>query len=156
MRKFLAAVALTTALALLPAQAAMATAPVQTRVSGPASFVLPGSDFCGFDVQVDVQQKVKVIQFTHRRGWGFTALTAGKLKATFTNLDSDASVSVSIPGPGFLDASGVPIVGTGPWIIFVPDHILYLVGHIEFRPTSYGVDVQLLRGRRVDLCTVLG
>jgi hypothetical protein len=40
-------------------------------------------------------------------------------------------------------------------VIFVPGRILYLVGHIEFRPTSYGVDVSVLRGRVQNLCTVL-
>jgi hypothetical protein len=155
MRRLLVAVAVTTAFAVLPTQAAVATAPVQIRISEPASFVLPGSDFCGFDVRVDLQQKFKAIFFAHRQGWGFTGLTAGKIKATFTNLESGGSTSISIPGPGFLDTSGLPIVGTGPWVIFVPGRILYLVGHIRFRPTSYGVDVASLRGRMLDLCTVL-
>jgi hypothetical protein len=66
MRRLIVAIATVTAFTMLPAPAAVATAPVQVRVSGPASFVLEGSDFCGFDVQVDVQQKFKLIGFSHR------------------------------------------------------------------------------------------
>jgi hypothetical protein len=150
----------TLVLALLPATPAAADPPVQTWITGPATLILPGGEFCAdFDVQVDVQQKFKVIMFANETGWGFSGITTGgSIQATLTNLDTDQSVTVRIPGPGFIDASGIPIIGAGPWLIFLPGSpgsIQYLIGRMQFTPTEFGVDVELLAGQQLDLCQEL-
>ncbi len=117
--------------------------------------VLAGSDFCGFDVQADVEQKFKFIAFSGNRGTLWTAMTVGKLNAVLTNLETDESITVIIPGPGFIDADGNTIVGTGPWLVFVPGQLLFLVGHIEFEPGPFGIQPAVVRGRSLDLCEVL-
>jgi hypothetical protein len=155
MRRALAALT-GTLLVLLIAPAATATAPVQIRVSDPASILLPGSDFCGFDVQAEVEQKFKVITFSGNRGTLWTGMTVGKIKAVLTNAETGESISLSIPGPGFLDATGTPIMGTGPWVVFVPGQLLYLVGRITFELGPFGVQPAQVRGRTIDLCEVLG
>lgn len=143
------------ALLVLVAPAASADPPIQERISDPVSFVLPGSDFCGFDMQVDAEQKFKVITFTGQRGTWWTTLTAGKLKAVLTNLETEESIEISIPGPGFIDVDGNLMVGTGPWLIFVPGQVLYLIGHITFEPGPFGVQASSVSGRSIDLCDTL-
>jgi hypothetical protein len=134
---------------------AFATRPFQVRISDPLSVLLPGSDFCGFDVQAEVEQKFKLIAFSGDRGTLWTALTVGKIKAVLTNVETQDSITVNIPGPGFIDANGNTIVGTGPWLVFVPGQLLYLVGHITFKPGPFGVQPDVVRGRSLDLCDVL-
>jgi hypothetical protein len=146
--------AATILVALLPGPAS-ATPPFQERISDPVSLVLPGADFCGFDVQAEVEQKFKFIAFSGNRGTLWTAMTVGKIKVVLTNLETDASIAVSIPGPGFIDADGNTIVGTGPWVVFVPGQLLYLVGHITFEPGPFGVQPVEVRGRSLDLCEAL-
>ena len=68
---------------VLLAPAASAAAPVQIRVSDPVSFELPGGEFCEFDVQVDIEQKFKVILFAGHRGTWIGGLTAGKIVADY-------------------------------------------------------------------------
>jgi hypothetical protein len=156
MRRTVAALVCAAALLLLLAPAASAAKPFQVRVSDPVSIVLPGADFCGFDVQADVEQKFKFIEFSGDRGTWIGAITVGKIKVVLTNVETGASVSVSIPGPGFMDVDGNLVEGTGPWVIFVPGQLLYLVGHITFEPGPFGVQAAEVRGRIVDLCEVLG
>jgi len=134
---------------------AFANRPFQVRISDPLSVLLPGSDFCGFDVQAEVEQKFKLITFSGRRGTAWTAMTVGKIKAVLTNVETQDSITVNIPGPGFIDANGNTIVGTGPWLVFVPGQLLYLVGHITFKPGPFGVQPDVVRGRSLDLCDVL-
>ena len=153
-RTFVALTCTVTALVLL-APAASAVKPFQIRIEEPASFVLPGSDFCGFDVQVDAEQKFKVIIFSGDRGTWIGGLTAGKIKIVLTNLETDESIALNISGPGFLDVDGNLVQGTGPWVIFIEGHIQYLVGHITFVPDPFGVRASEVRGRVVELCDVL-
>jgi hypothetical protein len=137
------------------ASPAFANRPFQVRISDPLSVLLPGSDFCGFDVQAEVEQKFKLITFSGRRGTAWTAMTVGKLKAVLTNVETQDSITLNIPGPGFIDANGNTIVGTGPWLVFVPGQLLYLVGHITFKPGPFGVQPDVVRGRSLDICDVL-
>ncbi len=134
---------------------ATAVPPVQVRISDPMTVLLPGEDFCGFDVQADVEQKFKLITFSGNRGTLWTAMTVGKIKVVLTNLDTGETLAVNIPGPGFIDVNGNTIVGTGPWLVFVPGQLLYLVGHITFEPGPFGVQPALVRGRSLDLCGAL-
>jgi hypothetical protein len=137
------------------ASPAFANRPFQVRISDPLSVLLPGSDFCGFDVQAEVEQKFKLITFSGRRGTAWTAMTVGKIKAVLTNVETQDSITLNIPGPGFIDANGNTIVGTGPWLVFVPGQLLYLVGHITFKPGPFGVQPDVVRGRSLDICDVL-
>jgi len=139
---------------LLLAPAASAVAPVQIRVTDPASFVLPGGEFCDFDVQVDIAQKFKVVLFAGNRGTAITGLTVGKITAVLAS--DDASIRLSIPGPGFLDVQGNLVRGTGPWLIFIPGQLLYVVGRMDFVGTPPQVEPVNVRGRTIDLCEVLG
>jgi hypothetical protein len=152
-RRLLVGIVLT--VLLLPASPASADPPIQEWVSDPVSIVLPGSDFCGFDVQADALQKFKIITFTGERGTAITAQTVGGIRVRLTNLETDESTFVSIPGPGFIDATGSLVVGTGPWLVFLPGQLLYVVGRIEFVTGPFGVEPHVVRGRSLDLCDVL-
>lgn len=156
MRRAIAALTCTTALLVILAPAASAERPFQIRISDPVSFVLPGGAFCTFDVQVDIEQKFKVIEFAGDRGTWITALNVGKIKAVLTNLEEPGTtISISIPGPGFIDAAGLPVRGTGPWLIFVPGELLFIRGNIVFTGTPPMVEPVSVRGSTVDLCEVL-
>ncbi len=155
MRRTIAALTCTTALLVLLAPAASAKPPFQERISDPLSVLLAGDDFCGFDVQAEVEQKFKLIQFSGNRGTLWTAMTVGKIKAELTNVETGESLNVNIPGPGFIDAQGNTIVGTGPWLVFVPGQLLFLVGHITFEPGPFGVQPAVVRGRSFNLCDAL-
>jgi len=112
--------ALAVGIVIVTPASALADPPFQERISDPVGVVLPGTDFCGFDVQAEIEQKFKVIIFSGDRGTLWTGMTVGKIKAVLTDAETGETISLSIPGPGFLDASGTPIVGTGPWVVFVP------------------------------------
>jgi hypothetical protein len=154
MRRAVAALTGTLLALVLLGPPASAEAPVQIRVTEPASFVLPGGEFCDFDVQVDIAQKFKVILFSGDRGTWITGLTVGKITAVLTS--DDATINLSIPGPGLLDVEGNLVSGTGPWLIFVPGEVLFVVGHMDFEGTPPQVVPVNVRGRIVDLCEVLG
>ncbi len=143
------------ALVLLAVIAAAAPAsadpPVQVRVSDPVEVVLPGADFCGFDVFADVEQKFKVITFTGSRGTLITSLSVGSISGTFTNMQTGESVRLVFPGPGFFSATGDIVVGTGPWLVFLPGQILFVRGRIEF----HGGEPVSIVGRTLDLCQIL-
>jgi hypothetical protein len=156
MRRSIAVLLCSATLVLLLAPTAWAAKPIQTRISEPASFVLPGADFCGFDVRAEVEQKFKLIEFSRDRGRLVTARTVGKIKVVLTNLETGTSIRRSIPGPGFIDVDGNLVHGTGPWVIFIEGHIQYLVGHITFVPDPFGVRATEVRGRVVELCDLLG
>jgi hypothetical protein len=155
MRRAVAALTCTAALLVILVPVASAEPPFQERISDPLSVLLPGSDFCGFDVQAEVEQKFKLIAFSGNRGTLWTAMTVGKIKAVLTNVETGESITVNIPGPGFIDADGNTIVGTGPWLVFVPGQLLFLVGHITFEPGPFGVQPDVVRGRSFDLCDAL-
>jgi hypothetical protein len=156
MRRSVAAAVCAVAVLLLLAPPASAAKPFQIRISDPASLVLPGGEFCAFDVQVDVEQKFKVIEFSGDRGTWISALNVGKIKAVLTNLEApERQVSISIPGPGFLDANGNLVRGTGPWLIFVPGELLFIRGNITFTGTPPFVVPLSVNGSTVDLCDAL-
>jgi hypothetical protein len=62
---------------------------------------------------------------------------------------------LSIPGAGFIDVEGNLLVGTGPWLIFIPGEVLLVTGHITFTGTPPQVEPVEIRGRSVDLCEAL-
>ncbi len=157
MRRAVAVLTCAAAILLVLAPTAHAEAPFQVRITDPASLVLPAGEFCDdFDVQVDVEQKFKFIAFSGDRGTWISAITVGKIKVVLTNLEDDgSSISLSIPGPGFIDVDGNLVQGTGPWLIFIPGEVLLVTGHITFTGTPPQVEPVEIRGRSVDLCEVL-
>ena len=158
MRRTLAFLGALAMVAFIAGPAASAP-PDHIKVTDPVTFVLPADVFCpGFDVEVSYQQNYHVTIFGAEKGWGFTAIAAGFLRTSLTNLTSGETMNLNIPGPGFLNDSGIPIVGTGTWLIFLPGDpgsIEYVVGHIEFVETEFGVDIGTVHGRRLDLCSTL-
>jgi hypothetical protein len=155
-RLIVAAVVAATIGTVVAAAPAAAQQPVQIRISEPATFVLDAPDWCpSADVRFDVAQKFKLIMFPGSRGFGFTALTVGGISVTVTNLESGRSVRLQAPGPGFLDDSGLPIVGSGPWVTLNPGAVLYAVGRITFVPSEFGVDVGQVSGRLVNVCALV-
>jgi hypothetical protein len=153
-RRFISLLAAAIFVAMI-ATPATAEPPFQVRITDPMTVLLPGEDFCGFDVQAEVEQKFKFIAFSGNRGTLWTAITVGKIKVVLTNLETGETLPVNIPGPGFIDADGNTIVGTGPWLVFVPGQLLFLVGHITFEPGPFGVQPTVVRGRSLDLCAAL-
>jgi hypothetical protein len=147
------------AMVLFLAGPAAADPPEHVRVTDPVSFVLPADVFCpGFEVEITYDQNYPMTFFGRETGWGFTALAGGFLRASATNLTSGETIDLNIPGPGFFDDSGIPIVGTGPWLIFLPGDpgsIEFVVGHIEFVETDFGVEIGTVRGKSQDLCAAL-
>ena len=155
MRRAVAALTCTAALLVFVAPSASADPPFQEWIADPFTTVLLGSDFCGFDVQADVEQHFKFIAFSGDRGTWISAMTVGKIKVVLTNLESGDSIALSIPGPGFIDVEGNLVVGTGPWLIFIPGEVLFVTGHITFTGTPPQVEPVEIRGHSVDLCDVL-
>lgn len=155
-RKALFVVSVLVAMMALAAPAA-ADPPIQETISGPASILLEAPEFCpSSDIQVDVEQQFKLITFTRDTAFGLTSITVGKIFATVTNLETGESVHLAIPGPGFLDATGLPVVGTGPWLIFNPGSVEFIRGFIEFVPSPTGVEANVVRGTTIDVCALVG
>jgi hypothetical protein len=116
----------------------------------------PAGAVCDFPVGgvLHVTSGAKEIQFAGQ-GVGFAARDAGALRFTVTNLDTGASLTVNISGPGWIGSDGFPAIGTGPWLIFEPidqGGIRYLIGRMEFVPAPYGVHANLLAGTERNLC----
>ena len=143
----------------IAAPAAHANPPSIQWFTEPVTFVLPADTFCaGFDTQVDIQQKAKVITFAGDQGAMFAAIGTGQIFATLTNLLTGYSITRNISGPAFFDSTGLPYVGTGTWFIYLPGDpgsILYLVGRMNFVPEPYGISPSLVRGRSIDMCSLL-
>ena len=155
MRRSVIALVCAAVAVLMSAPVATASPPIQTRISDPATILLPGADFCGFDVVAELEQKFKVIEFTGDRGTWVTTMTVGKINVVLTNSETGTSIRLAIPGPGFIDVDGNLVTGTGPWVIFIEGHIQYLIGRITFEPDPFGVRASEVRGRLIELCDVL-
>lgn len=80
-------------------------------------------------------------------------LVTGQLGAVVTSDVTGRSVSLKVSGPGkfFPDGSAL---GGGPWLIFEPDVLAYMVGRISIPADS--ATGTTVKGRRVDLCPLLG
>jgi hypothetical protein len=157
-RRILALVLAAGLLLLVGAGPAAADPPTIQWLPSTDHFVLPADVFCpGFDVQVDVHQRAKLIIFGDG-GAMFAAIGSGSIFETLTNLSTGHSITLNVSGPAFFDETGLPFVGSGTWAIFLPGdpgQILYLVGRMEFQPEPYGISPTLVRGRSIDLCPSL-
>jgi hypothetical protein len=116
----------------------------------------PAGAVCDFPVGLvlHVSRGAHEIQF-NGQGVAFAARDAGKLSVTLTNLDTGKSVLVNISGPGWLNSDFLPVIGTGPWLVFEPidqGGIRYLRGRTRFVSSSYGVHAIPLAGTEENLC----
>jgi hypothetical protein len=116
----------------------------------------PAGAVCAFPVGavLHVSRGAHEIQF-NGQGVGFAARDAGKLSITLTNLDTGTTATVNISGPGWIGSDFLPVIGTGPWVIFEPidqGGIRYLRGRTRFIPSSYGVHAIPLAGTEENLC----
>jgi hypothetical protein len=93
------------------------------------------------------------------QGVGFAGMTLGALKVDVTNMNTGATVTVNISGPGGLNGDGLPVLGRGPWVLFEPidqGGIRFFHGVTSFVPASYGVHAIPIAGREEDLCDRVG
>jgi hypothetical protein len=140
--------------ALIAVPVGAADKPTREFAPAPSEFTLDAS-ICGFDVLVEVlRNKQYAITFSN----GMTTVV-GALSVRLTNLDEPTqSIVLNIPGPGFLDESG--LTATGPWLFFFfpgdlgpgsPGALAYTVGRVRLDDSGF----HLLAGRQVDLCAAL-
>jgi hypothetical protein len=81
-------------------------------------------------------------------------LVTGQLSAVVTSDITGQSVSLKVSGPGkfFPDGS---VKGGGAWLLFSSNVLAYTVGAISI-PAGGDVNAVTIKGRRVDLCPLLG
>lgn len=116
------------------------------------SFVID-EGLCGFDVLVEVRQRLHLTLFIGRDGDVVGGHVTGSIVAWLTNMDSGRTIRRVIPGPVFLDGNFAPVRGTGPWafIFTVDGEVINAWGHIEF---ENGLVVSV-RGRTEPFCGAL-
>lgn len=121
----------------------------------------PAGAVCSFPVGALVVASGSAKQITFNgQGIGYGAIQNGHNTATLTNLDTGSSITVNISGPAFLatDGSGLPVRGTGAWIVFEPiaqGGIRFFHGRLSFEPVSYGVHATLNGGIERNLCDAI-
>jgi hypothetical protein len=81
-------------------------------------------------------------------------LVTGQLSAVVTSDITRQSVSLKVSGPGKIFPDG-SITGGGAWLLFSSNVLAYAVGQISV-PAGGDVNAVTVRGRRVDLCPLLG
>lgn len=141
---------------LLFASTAAAAKPTREFLPSPDDFVITGGEgVCAFDVNVHFDaNKEYVIDWTTVDGQLVMELITGALKVTVTNLETDASLALNIPGPSHIrfDADGNPIrnAAVGPWLIWGQgEEGLFLYrGNLDF-------DTGDFNGTRMELCALL-
>jgi hypothetical protein len=116
--KRLLAVSLLAFASLVLAPSALSTAPTIQRTPIDTTFF--DEVDCGFPVQIDIVGTDLGIFFGDREFHAFP-----DSRATLTNMDSEATLTVSIAGPGhisFGSDGSVTLVGTGPTLFFLLFH----------------------------------
>jgi hypothetical protein len=120
------------------------------------------SGYCPFDVQFNfLVDKEKI----HEKKGGIEIIT-GALKLRLVNLETNASLEVNVPGPGWTvpKPDGSTDTYMGPWILAIPEGVLP-----GFTPRMFlskgrvvaGLDAagnytsMTLHGKVVDLCAAL-
>ena len=141
-------------LALALAGSASTGPPTQVRITEPVEVELPLGEACEFPVRIQVDQDFKMISFAEPIGQGIWALTVGSIKAVVTNMYTDASVSLDISGPAFLDTTGddpTAVFGTGHSLLFTEEGLLYASGRL----TRDAAGEIHLNGHTRDVCAML-
>jgi hypothetical protein len=112
-RSFLLALTVGTALIGL-ALPASASQPIITH-SGPFEAVIPFPDVCAFPMTATVSGSTHSITFVDEAGNPTSGFAGGRLFVTWTRDDTGFARTFAIAGPGFFDAAGNAIRGTGRW-----------------------------------------
>ena len=153
--RFMRSVLLAGMATLLLASSASAAKP--TREFLPAvDLLIPGGEgVCAFDVNIHIDaNKEYVTDWVTADGQLVMELVTGALKVTITNLETDASIALNIPGPFHLrlDADGNPIrnVALGPWLIWGQgeEGLFFYRGNLDF-------DTGDFNGIRIEVCSLL-
>jgi len=120
----------------------------------------PTGDVCAFPVDVVIHvlgAGSRTITF-EGQGVRYNAFLFAAAKFTLTNLETEASVTVNISGPGFLNSEGIPVVGPGPQVIWEPidqGGVRFVHGRTAFSPAPYGVHATVLSGTEENLCDLV-
>jgi hypothetical protein len=141
---------------LLFASTAAAAKPTRDFLPAPGDFVITGGEgVCAFDVNIHFDfNKEYAIDWTTSDGDLVMELITGALKITVTNLDTDASLELNIPGPSVLrlDVDGNPILnaGVGPWLIWGQgeEGLFFYRGNFDFNTGEFD-------GNQIELCALL-
>ena len=159
MKRFIA-IPLGVVLVLLFASTASADKPVRE--------FLPIEDLtltgvCSFDVGIEVTANNEFITtFSDGR-----QLITGALKVRVTNLTSEESFDLNIPGPGFFIPNPDGSVTTeahGPWLLWFfpgdlgpgsPGQLFVNKGHIVFTSGPGGTTIDKQTGSQTDICAAL-
>ena len=164
MKRLAAFAMISASVLLIPGPASAADPPTITSTTG--TFDLgnlnegPTGPVCSFPVGAVVDaRRARQITF-NGQGIGYAAIQTGYLAVTLTNLDTGRTITEIISGPSFLDVngSGVPVKGTGPWLVWEPiarGGLRLLHGRLRFVPVSYGLHAILQGGTEENLCNVL-
>lgn len=146
--------------------AALAAAPFASA-DAPIKEPLPAPDvqgqFCeDFEVLVHPTRNKEFIKIFSSGA----ALITGALRIEVTNLETDETVEVNVPGPGRISPDGGTLIGTGPWLLFgeegdlgpgSPPQVNFLRGRfvLTFAEDGSVAGFTQLAGNRVDICAVL-
>jgi hypothetical protein len=143
---------LTLVLVGLVATPAPATPPVR-ETSHDVIDVDFGDELCGFTLLAHIDQTVTLTTLLDAEGNPTGGLLTGRIFVTFTNGDTEESVSLAIPGPSFFDAEGNVIRGTGTWATFTSDGgFVWAAGNIVF--DEFG-NASEITGKSVNICDML-
>ncbi|HET7856095.1 MAG TPA: hypothetical protein VFL41_06520 [Gaiellaceae bacterium] len=146
------------ALALAPL--ASADRPIRIVLDDPPDAT---GQFCeDFEVRVHTTRNNEVLTiFTSG-----AALVTGALRVEVTNVETDETIGLNIPGPGRFSADGSTLLGTGPWLVFgaegdlgedSPPQMNFVTGRLvlTFDETGSVSSFSVLSGRVVDICAAL-
>jgi hypothetical protein len=146
---------------LAPLMPAHATEPPSVVHTGRATIdlgdmdLLTGAPICDFPVSGIVHiMSAHTIVF-NGQGVAYPQAIGGAASFTLTNMDTDKTITVNTSGPGYLNGDGLPVIGSGPWLIYEPADqggLGYYRGRLRLEPASYGVHAVPLTGTAVDLC----
>lgn len=158
--------AVAAALAVIPSYTAVgATPPTITSLAGTSAIddidAALGAPVCRFPVALlfVAGPGTRLISF-NGQGIGFGGLITGPLTATVTNKTTGAHVTRKVSGPGFLatDGSGIPVRGTGSWLVIEPSlagGLRLIRGSMTFELASYGLHAVLNGGVEENLCEAI-
>lgn len=153
LKAILAAVALAAAVSVVPIAAA------DKPIKEPAPFPDATGQFCeDFPVLVHATTNREV---AHVFSSG-AAMITGSLKVEVTNLETDKTIALNIPGPGTFAADGSVLVGSGPWLFFGEAGFFGPGSPPELSTNSGRIAISLVDGsfisrlgHSVDLCPLL-
>src|SRR5262245_41063339 len=136
---FVAALTLVAALAAAPL--ASADPPIRVVLEPPPDV---SGQYCeDFEVGVHVTRFNQVATIFAN---GEVLLT-GALTTEVTNLETDRTITLNIPGPGRISGDGSTIRATGPWLLFgeegdlgegSPAQVTYIAGRFSFTVDANG------------------